>query len=282
MVLILPPVETTPVLLMRFTKLAPPDLILFVKQRLSEEDIVVVCEENDNNSEVILGLSTKQHMLEMEAEHIKLVKPSTPDLTYMPKALQSIDTFFVMESYSQKTRKDYLNGCKSMKVDHSFSAYDTEELFSSSDRVNIIWSLLESLRLQKRTDSQVGRGRFFANNLIKRLEKLGVFDDTSISSRFLGVNSVKSEVDMCSKYLLQVLKEGNLVDLVAPVHLSYVRDKLCAECLNPMTTTPLQGMRDYYGEDVTYYFAWMKFYTNALFVPGLSGILVWSYNRGMF
>ena len=38
---------------------------------------------------------------------------------------------------------------------------------------------------------------------------------------------------------------------------------------------PIQRLRNYYGEHVTLYFAWLSFFTGWLWVPGIAGVLLW-------
>ena len=38
---------------------------------------------------------------------------------------------------------------------------------------------------------------------------------------------------------------------------------------------PLPWLRDYWGEQVTFYFAWMSFYVHALLLPAVCGAIIW-------
>lgn len=77
---------------------------------------------------------------------------------------------------------------------------------------------------------------------------------------------------------------------------SWVSDEVCelllchdrSVCLSLWKRTmlgllaPVEPMRNYFGEHVTYYFAWTNFFTRWLLVPGAVGFLMWMWRpRGM-
>ena len=78
--MVLPPVESSPVLLFRFTSKADKELIDAVNERLQEASLLVVTNDTASDGQVLLGLSTTQKEIEREAELVKLVKPTTTPL----------------------------------------------------------------------------------------------------------------------------------------------------------------------------------------------------------
>ena len=65
-----------------------------------------------------------------------------------------------------------------------------------------------------------------------------------------------------------------MVDGISPVHIPHLRDKLWTETTILLRPIPIQGLRDYYGEKVAYYFRWQEFYMYSLMFPGFSGLVI--------
>ena len=153
--MVLPAVESTPVLLMRFTPKAGPNIINKVIDACSQGGIIIVDseglhDENDSNGAgitktsnkssssvedkgpVVLGLTTTQKLLEHEAQLIRLVKP-------MRTSHVHIQT--IMEPFSAgDARVDFIN----MKHDNE-DDYDAEGLFTSAERALLVKCKIEFL-----------------------------------------------------------------------------------------------------------------------------------------
>ena len=76
------------------------------------------------------------------------------------------------------------------------------------------------------------------------------------------------------------LKQAGVVTSMFPLHDRFDREKLSDEWLERMVGTflffkqPLDHIRDYFGESVTLYFAWLGFYTRMLTIACFVGCCV--------
>lgn len=79
--------------------------------------------------------------------------------------------------------------------------------------------------------------------------------------------------------LRQVLEANNLVDCIAPMHDETVREQLMWKTLHASLDSsiwsPVQHIRDYYGEGVALYFVWLDFLTVWLCVPAAVSVLLY-------
>jgi Calcium-activated chloride channel len=75
-----------------------------------------------------------------------------------------------------------------------------------------------------------------------------------------------------STCLRHVLQAHDFVDVVTPLHWGPARDAIVMATWKPrQLTPPVQDIRNYYGEDVAFYFAWMGFLSRWLVVLGGMG-----------
>ena len=278
--MVLPDVKTNPVLLMRFTPNATPDLIIKVIERLSQCGIIVVTSEgiddgddddkktapsgkHDPARSVVLGLTTTQKLLETEAEILHLVKPSRTNYDHIP---------LIMEHFTVDAREDFINLAddsndvsKSIKSD--IIQYDSEGLFTSADRALLLESILDAIPvLCKDEDS---------SDLTRLFDSLNVSYYASLSPTKSLIHSMgkgKEELSSTSASLCHVLKSNGMVDVICPVHIHHIRDMIQKETFSFTTPPPLQAIRDYYGEGVAFYFAWMHHMTRWTIIPGLLGL----------
>eukprot|EP00978_Attheya_sp_CCMP212_P000692 scaffold1386_cov55-Attheya_sp.AAC.3 len=264
--MVLGPVESHPVLMMRFRAGASPDLITCVKERLQVGGIRTITQEDAPSGEVILGLATTQEELEAEAESVHLMK-FTHDTHIM--------AVFTVESRSQFLHVD--------DEDIRITEKDSHGLFTLSDRALLVWSMLD--------DIQVLEQGSISCNLSRKLDQLKIpFRKNSnprkswtTSKRFGFVEQPLSPGDnddgnnIKTEGLRHVLEGSGLVDLVTPVHVPHMRDKLLHNTLNrKVIIPPIESISDYYGEEVAYYFAWLDHFTKWLCFPGLLAILCYA------
>ena len=275
--MVLPPVETNPLLLMRFTAGATLDLIIAVRARLAQCGIVVVTEEESEDG-FLLGLTTTQKELEAEAEHVQLVKPlasSAPESaggdgdgtggcwgeggTVVHEA--------TMEPFTVKSRNSFLGYPTSRlfasQGRNTEGDYDSLGVFTSSDRIMLIFSMLDTITVLGPTDN--------SNNLSRYLSEKGNWYPLSCLKSFIHLGDPEI-MHLRASCLWLVLQESNLIDIISPLHIPHIRRRLLNETLNPMNPVPILSLRNYYGEEVTYYFAWMCHFTSWLIFPGLLGL----------
>jgi len=243
----LPAIETTPVLFLRFTKKATPSLINYVKSRLNEEGIIVFQEEDSENN-TLFGLTTKQIDLEHEAERCNLHKPAT--LIGMDGSLKCFEGTTLMRPFEvanrdcYKRKKDtgdeYADGAAAV-------AYDAEGLFTSADRVKILFSEIEALSVLKPGT--------MTSNLVRVLNDTIKVPGDDIATRYRHL------------YLCDTLRNHGFIDRLAPVHNRHICEKICRVAMDPKSPFPIEALRSYYGEDIGFYFAWLQFYTKFLLFP---------------
>jgi len=86
--------------------------------------------------------------------------------------------------------------------------------------------------------------------------------------------AVDGETGKRSSSLRHVLEANEYVDVVTPVHWGPARSAIVKETLKPKRLVPpVQDIRNYYGEDVAFYFAWMGTLSQWLTVLGFMGLV---------
>lgn len=260
--MVLPAVESNPILLLRFTPKAKRDLIEQTIGRLAQAGIIVVESEGYENKDdgafntvdtpVVLGLTSTQAAIENEAELIKLVKPSRTQNKMIP---------IIMEHFTVEARHDFINiddtdTCFNEDLAEKLpiidrTDYDSEGLFTSADRALLLLSMLNALPVEE------------ASELSKLLDTLNVtYCDTKATQRHC-------------KSIVQVLKNHGFVDVICPVHIDHLKEKILKETASLKTGMPINLIQSYYGDGVAFYFAWMDFMTKAFIIPGLLGLAVY-------
>jgi hypothetical protein len=223
MTTILAPVETTPILLMRFSDDASPQLMDAVAKRLVEGGMLIVAKEGN-----ILGLSCHQAQLQAEAEHIRLLKRQTDS--------------GVMENFRVRDKKKYLD------TEQGFWK-DDEGLFTANERCILVWSLMDDIAVLPSEQVSSNLSRLLdQSNICYRLED--------------GQHATK---------LRHVLEKHGLAH-VTPIHIPHIRNRIFQQTMYSLNV-PVDEIRNYYGEEIAFYFAWMEFLTKWLIVPGIFGVI---------
>jgi len=223
----LPPVETTPVLLLKFSKDVSPQLKNAVSERLMEAGLSIIVKEDD-----ILGITSTQLQLEAEAEHVRLVKRQ--------------EETGIMEEFTVREKKRYVNS----KDGHW---KDAEGLFTSNDRAALVWRIVDDITVLP--EGQV------SSNLSREL------DARNIRYR-LATKHGNAQHVMKLRYVLQ----ANGLCTITTVHSPHIRNKIFNQTMYNLNV-PLDEIRDYYGEEIAFYFAWMSFLSKWLLIPGIFGVI---------
>ena len=216
----LPPIETTPIILIRFTSKATPEFVRLVKERLIEGRFLIVTEEKDNDKNVMFGVSTTQEELELEAEHLNLVKPSA--LKNMSDGMTMFEGTIIMEAFQVADRDSFVR--EKDPNDH-LEVYDASGIFTSADRVKIMNSLLESISVLKPSAT--------SSNLSRKLNETLKFPANEIEARYHKL------------YLFDTLRNDGLIDVHAPLHATHLKNNICAALFNLRLEVPLQALRAY-------------------------------------
>mmetsp|Transcript_46550 Transcript_46550/g.56343 ORF Transcript_46550/g.56343 Transcript_46550/m.56343 type:complete len:804 (-) Transcript_46550:259-2670(-) len=247
--------DSTPILLLRFTSKATPELIKQVKKRLeSTGELKIAAEEiSSRNGTVVLGITTTQDELLLEAEQVNLVKMTNPAETY-GKAR-------IMEPFRKDNPFRYLN-------------VDSPSFFTGAERVTLCWSMLDGITVLNHDELE--------NEMSLLFDELGVEylrqNQYSIPDKLMESFRSMIEDGSCDP-LLHVLKQNEFVDVVSAVHHRQILRTFHSDAMNPLKTFPLDSLRAYYGETVAFYFGWMDFFTKMLIIPGFAGTVNIVYMR---
>lgn len=250
--MVLPPIETIPVMLLRFTPDADRETILDIIESLQQGGIIIVESEGlDENADedkkaeipVVLGLTTTQKLLEHEAELMRLRKPCRTNLSHVP---------VLPELFTRGNRADFIQHDLKHPED-----YDAFGLFSSADRTLLLEAMINAIPapiyLQKANLELCAYGN--GGSLLQSLS----FHDSD---------------DVSTESAIMALKTQELIDAFCPVHIGRIKRRIAIETYKWWTPLPLDSMRDYYGEQTAYYFAWMDFMSRWFVLPGIVGLVV--------
>lgn len=237
----LPPVETTPVLLMKFTEKADDELVGLVAARLKEEGLIIVAAHSDDDVG-LMGITSSQKRLEREAQAIKLLK-------------RRLDTK-TMESFDVQQKEQY--------CDTSEPWRDSMGLFSPND-----WSLLVNRILE---DTKVLPEGEISSNLSRKLDKLNIRYRRKLSRKIPLLDGGIPLGDMPTQSLRYVLEHADYIDASSPIHRSGLKEEIWNETCGFSIMPPIEKIRLYYGEEVAFYFAWMGVLTQWLVFPGIIGL----------
>lgn len=281
--MVLPSIDSSPVLLFRFTSKADSGLIEAVKERLKGAGLLIVTTDTTSDGQILLGLSTTQKDIEREAELVKLVKPTTSALVgFAPAPVEggTLRNNAVHEHFTVAGRENFVRFPDTYPKDvDPITEYDSFGLFTSADRAMLVWSILDSVHVLPADK--------LSSNLSRKLDELGV---PYLHSRHYYYENLKSmgfskgnikiaggdDRERSSQSLRHVLQDSGLVDVVSPSHIPHIQNKIVKETLNVRTGAPLTAMRDYYGEEITFYFAWMMHFSTWLIFPGLLGLTIFT------
>jgi hypothetical protein len=244
--------EETPVLLMRFTDKATPKLITWVEKRLQNCGLLVLHKiqtpqdnPNHDNSFVYLYLSAAQEALEAFAEQIRWMKRTN-------------DTH-VVEYFTVNHRRQFIH-TKKKNRDKKFdsSMMGGNDLFTSNEWCHLTFRLLDSVEVcfDGESSSEL--------NLMLLLQAENAV-----------IPTISSSTGKRSSRLRLVLQANHYVDVVTPLHWGPARDAIVQATWKPFPLMPpVHEIRNYYGEDVAFYFAWMGLLSQWLVVLGAMGVLV--------
>jgi len=295
--MVLPPVATTPVMLMRFTPEAGRAVIETVIEALTKGGIIIIDSEGlydddgnivgggssvgeESRSAVVLGLTTTQKLLENEAEVIRLAKPSRTSQRHIP---------FIMEHFSSQARQDFVHiGHATKGMDRrlvpwlereSDDFYDEHGLFTPAERALLLESMIAAIPAPKSLEA--GQNRKVASSLVgeayTKLTNSAVgaachkMRQRALLKRAL---SGMGDYEGHTSTLVEVLHQSRYIDVVAPIHIPHLKKRILQGTKSITKAPPLQAIRDYYGEGIAFYFAWMHHMIQWYVVPGVVGMVV--------
>jgi anoctamin-10 len=260
--MVLPEVETTPLLQIRFLPQASDELIHLVQSRLAENGIVVLSSHKLMGKSTILRITAKMETLEIQAEKIHLMKETVGSRRR------------VVEYFRREHRSRFCDLTKPPQR-------DAQGLFTAAEYALLIRHLLDRVHVLKTGQVSSPLSQLFDTNY--RVKYLVDFDDSKEASRgslaFLTASLRRKlhEHGIQSACLMHVLITYNLVDAVVPVPVPAVNREIFRKTWWPWSRLdlPIELIQDYYGWEIGFYFAWMEFLTRWLFFPGILGLLVY-------
>lgn len=264
--MVLHAVETKPVILLRFQKDVSPELITFVKERFTHDGIIVVTEDITSDG-TVFGITSSQREIECQAEHDHLVKPIS--VTVRAGTEIAKDNEKIMEAFTVENKEDFTN-------QNQGDFYDADGLFSSSDRVSLVFSILNSTHVLPNGEESTNLSRLFDQMKIQYRHGQEEAQNDGQMERSLSSSSKITENQSVntSSLLCNVLEANELVDLITPVHVPHLRTKIMNQVKRIGVAVPIQDIRDYYGEEIAFYFAWMDFYIRYLVFPGVVATII--------
>mmetsp|Transcript_3712 Transcript_3712/g.5662 ORF Transcript_3712/g.5662 Transcript_3712/m.5662 type:complete len:715 (-) Transcript_3712:32-2176(-) len=247
-VVTLPSLESNPILFLEFSEKADDDLINLVKDRLQEQGLLIISYGSDDT--VVIGLTTSDEKLDMEAKAIRLLKRRQDTL--------------VMEAFDIEQKEKY--------CDTSRSYYDSLGLFSENDRCLLVTRILNDITV-------LNEGQI-SSNLSRKLDELKVRYRRKISKKLLRQSQLGGANDLAMKEfptqsLIYVLEEAGIVNAVGPIHRSGLKQLIWKKTYGLTLSPPVELIHTYYGAEISFYFAWMDFLTRWSFFPAMIGLITY-------
>ena len=212
----------------------------------------------------------------------KLLLISAPD-----GLLEKIAEHLTMEKRLKKDKKDgRLQGYTDFKVGEKerFEPDSSTSFFSSLERIQLLQALLELPQHAFKTGTDKSGHVSFAE--LKAMVKMLKLDMSDAAIKMMmaasdaddSVGAASNWEGGCGLNLKDLLETKVLTEIV-PMHeitgkLEELERIWVWAPLKLTVEQPLDKVRDYYGEEIAMYFAFMQELTNALFYPGVVGLLL--------
>jgi anoctamin-10 len=302
--MVLPPIEKTPVVVLRFLPSTSDRFMDLVEERLHRGGLISLgrfCAAEEVKSgrklqrKLLLPLTTTQSMLEETAEQIHLMKRTTTNLVSSTSISPDMASG-VIEYFTVQDRIRFCRPVASRAFPRATENLDEHGLFSSNDwallinhilgDITVLDPVVEATNYSDASTSNQSTSEL-AQTLIDRYHadpNIHSYDETngvssnasSPSNREPGSLQRHGERSAC---LIHVLQTYRIVDMIEFVHLPNIRQKVLDRTLWPwyQLMPPVDDIFNYYGWEVAFYFAWMGFLTKWLLFPGVLGLLFWLF-----
>ena len=81
-------------------------------------------------------------------------------------------------------------------------------------------------------------------------------------------------VDQSEPFLVESFRRAEMLEGVIALHDETEQRKVWTKAKWSFLA-PVEEIRDYFGSEVAFYFAWLNFFTKLLLLPGLAGLALW-------
>jgi anoctamin-10 len=296
--MVLPPVEKTPVVVLRFSPSTLDRFMDLVEERLQRGGLISLgrfCAAESKfghkvQRKFLLPLTTTQRMLEETAEQIHLMKRTTNSLASSTSISADIASG-VIEYFTIQDRIRFCRPVASRSFPRATENLDEHGLFTCNDWTLLVNHILGEITVldpntassdassSNQPTSELARtlvDHYHADPNIHSYDENNSIssNEPSRSNRELGSLQRHGEQSAC---LIHVLESYRIVDMIEYVHLPKIRQNVLDRTLWPwyQLMPPVDDIFNYYGWEVAFYFAWMGFLTNWLLFPGVLGLLFW-------
>lgn len=263
--MVLPPIEKTPVLVIRFSANTSSRLIELVEKRFSEGGLVTLS-RRIQDAKVLLCLTTTQQHLEETAEQVHLMKITADTKT--------VEYFTV---------KDRLRFCEKSAGEHGLSAHDQftynrdeHGIFTSNEWALLIRRILDNVTVLSLDQtfselSQILDQDYHADYHVRSYAEHGGGSIRELTESFRKTLREHGEQSACLRHVLETY---SILDRVSIAHLPKIRSDILHRTLRPWyrLDPPVDVIQNYYGWEISFYFAWMGFLTQWLLFPGIVGL----------
>ena len=256
---VLPPIERTPLILLRFSEKATTLLVDLTIQQLQKAGLIIL-EQTSTNRTTAVTLTISQKILEEQAE-----------IAHYMKLDHTTD---IMEHFTVEQRHKFMAPKSQNPTTNNNNdvVLDQYGIFTASDWLNIAMRLFHSVTVlnigeKQNKLSQLLKDEYKATIMLRDMGSVG-----DLSKKSWAEHGERSDC------LQHVLESYNLVDLIIPVHLQALRRDITHRIAwAPLWqfSPPVHQIQAYYGWDVAFYFAWMGFLAQWLSFPAILGIMVY-------
>jgi hypothetical protein len=241
-------------------------LIQLVEERFSQGGLKTLSRRS-HDGKVLLCLTTTQKNLEETAERVHLMKITADTKT--------VEYFTV---------RDRLRFCEksSQRINasaaHDQFTYNRDEhgIFTSNEWALLVRRILDNVTVlpldqQFSELSQILDQDYRADYHVRSYDENANGSIRELTESFRKTLREHGEQSACLRHVLQTY---NIVDRVSITHLPKIRRDILHKTWRPWyrLNPPVDDIQNYYGWEISFYFAWMGFLTRWLLFPGIVGL----------
>ncbi|CAF3540051.1 unnamed protein product [Rotaria sp. Silwood1] len=255
--------------------------------------------------EVLLVLAEK---LKVKLPFSENKSPLKPDLfdQGLPCQLTRLNAREFPKSHNGKS---FFTACYQKSLHYRFAKYfdDVDKVFRPAERSRLVYETLLRCPYQpsdsmsptlndRRSEASETDSRIINHNIITKNRQLHASENQTLKIEEVFTSSTRQSVNCLIKLLgtkdtgIEVLLEEGVYEAAYPLHDQLIRkqdagepeawnDRMklyhrWAKFSNIFRIQPIHAIRNYYGERLAFYFAWLGWYNSLLIIPSILGIFV--------